>query len=160
MGMATIPLLANNMRINDILTPERTYSGVSLKSKKKVLEFAAETIATAYPGLFSEDIFETLCARERLGSTALGHGVALPHARLPTLKEPLGLLIRLREGISFDSEDNAPVDLVFVLVVPQATNDLHLKLLAQIAEKFSQAEFRDRLRHAPTSEVLYELATS
>ncbi|MFO1258373.1 MAG: PTS sugar transporter subunit IIA [Gammaproteobacteria bacterium] len=148
------------MKIHDILTPERTYSGVSLKSKKKVLEFAAETIARTYPGLFSEDIFETLCARERLGSTALGHGVALPHARLPFLQEPLGLLIRLREGVSFDSEDNTPVDLIFVLVVPQTTTDLHLQLLAQIAEIFSQAEFRESLRKAATSEVLYELATS
>lgn len=148
------------MKIDDILTPERTYSGVPLKSKKKVLEFAAEIITAAYPSLFAEDTFQALCARERLGSTALGHGVALPHARLSPLQEPLGLLIRLREGISFDSEDNTPVDLIFVLVVPQTASDLHLKLLAQIAEKFSQAEFRDRLREASTSEVLYELATS
>lgn len=148
------------MKINDILTPERTYSGVLLKSKKKVLEFAAEIISAAYPGLLTENIFEVLCARERLGSTSLGHGVALPHARLSPLQEPLGLLIRLREGISFDGDDNVPVDLIFVLVVPQTANDLHLKLLAQIAEKFNEAEFRDRLRQAPTSEVLYELATS
>lgn len=148
------------MMIRDILTPERIYTGVALKSKKKALEYAAEMIAVASPGLSSEDIFEMLCNRERLGSTALGHGIALPHARLDQLPEPLSLILRLREGIDFDSEDNMPVDLLFVLVVPTAATDVHLDLLRQIAEKFSNAEFRNGLRAAPTSEVIYELATS
>lgn len=110
------------------------------------------------------DILDALIGRERLGSTGLGHGVALPHSRVDRIESPLAALITLKEGVDFEAADGEPVDLVVGLLVPQDCNDDHLKILANLARRFSDAAFRERLRSHDNGEALYnelrELATT
>ncbi len=115
------------------------------QSKKRVLEHAADLLS-ASDAAQAEHIFARLLARERLGSTGLADGVALPHARLPDLVHSRGSFIRLRQAIDFDSEDGQPVDLVFVLLVPDTAHQDHLRLLAQLAALFRDAAVCRQLR--------------
>ena len=100
------------------------------------------------------DILDALIARERLGSTGLGHGVALPHSRMPGLDEPLAALVTLREGVDFESADGEPVDLVVGLLVPEDCNEEHLKILADLARRFSDAGLRRDLRECEDAAAL------
>ncbi len=115
-------------------------------SKKRALERVGELLATAAPNLSQEEIFEQLLERERLGSTGLGHGVALPHARLKGIEQACGVLVRLESGIDYDAIDGQPVDLLFGLLVPHDATQEHLQLLAKLASLFSKESFRDQLR--------------
>lgn len=124
-------------------------------SKKRVLERAARLLTVAGDEEPSTDqLFERLLERERLGSTGLAGGVALPHARIPGLKESRGAFLRLAEGVEFDALDGAPVDLVFALLVPDEANEEHLQLLAHLAGRFNDATLRERLREAEADEAL------
>jgi len=116
-------------------------------SKKRVLERAAQLLSDGDSEL-SESIFERLLERERLGSTGLAGGVALPHARMPGVTRTRGAFIRLAEPVDFDSLDDKPVDLVFALLVPEQATDEHLQLLAQLAGLFNDADMCARLRQA------------
>jgi PTS system nitrogen regulatory IIA component len=107
-------------------------------------------------GLDPADIFNRLIERERLGSTGLGHGVALPHARIGDRDVTVGAFIKLDQGVDFDSPDNEPADLLFALLVPEAHTDEHLQILASLAGMFSDNEFCASLRECKTSEQLYE----
>ena len=102
------------------------------------------------------DILDALIARERLGSTGLGHGIALPHSRMRDLAEPLAALVTLREGVDFQSADGEPVDVVLGLLVPEDCNDEHLKILATLARRFSDAGLREALRESEDGEALLE----
>jgi len=102
------------------------------------------------------DILDALISRERLGSTGLGHGVALPHSRLDIVDAPLAAMITLNEGVDFESGDGEPVDLVLGLLVPQDCNDEHLRILANLARRFNDAELRDALRGHDSGEELFE----
>lgn len=102
------------------------------------------------------DVLDALIVRERLGSTGLGHGVALPHSRMASIEKPLAAMITLNEGVDFDAADGEPVDLVLGLLVPQECNDEHLKILASLARRFSDAELRDKLRSFSSSDELLE----
>ena len=147
------------MRIAQFLTPGRTLIGVPGGSKKRLFETIAEFAANLHPETDAEDIFDGLIDRERLGSTGVGEGVAIPHCRLENCSEIIGILMRLDDPIDFDSIDNLPVDLVFTLLVPaEATND-HLLALQLIAEIFSQQDRRDQLRAATSDNELYLAAT-
>ncbi len=126
-------------------------------SKKRVLERVGELLATAAPNLSSEEIFEQLLERERLGSTGLGHGVALPHARLKGIKQACGVLVRLASGVDYDAIDGQPVDLLFGLLVPHDATQEHLQLLAKLASLFSQVSFRDQLRKAQDCDAVMAL---
>lgn len=128
-------------------------------SKKRVLEHAARLLATdgEEPGV--EQMFERLLERERLGSTGLAGGVALPHARMPGIRESRGAFLRLAEAVAFDALDGEPVDLVFALLVPEDANEEHLQLLAQLATRFNDPNLRERLREADAEETL-QLLTS
>ncbi len=105
-------------------------------SKKKILEYIADRISSEVPEINAKELFEALVSRERLGTTGLGSGVAIPHCRCKACPEPVGLFIRLAEPVDFDSVDRKPVDLVFALIVPEGENQEHLEILKALAEKF------------------------
>ncbi|HEY5972007.1 MAG TPA: PTS sugar transporter subunit IIA [Pseudoxanthomonas sp.] len=120
-----------------------------------VLEAAAGLLACHEAG--AEDLRTSLQARERLGSTAIGHGIALPHGRLPTLEAPRGALLRLEPAIDFDAADGEAVDLVFAMAVPDHYTHQHLMLLSELAERFSDERFRNALRSAPDAQAMRAL---
>lgn len=128
-------------------------------SKKRVLEHAAQLLSHDDSEL-AERIFERLLERERLGSTGLAGGVALPHARMPGLSGTQGAFLRLNRPVEFDSIDRQPVDLVFALLVPEEATDEHLKLLAGLARLFHDAALREKLRHANAEQTLGILTRS
>jgi len=146
-------------RLSDILTAERTACGIQVASKKRALEKLAELIASAAPGLLPGEVFDCLLARERLGSTGLGHGVALPHGRLPEVDHPVGAFLRLRGAVDYDAIDREPVDLLFGLLLPDGTADENLKVLASLAERLDDAGLRERLRASERCEDLFRLIT-
>ncbi|MBD8491890.1 PTS IIA-like nitrogen regulatory protein PtsN [Pseudomonas syringae] len=143
------------IRLEDILTPGRSLVNVPGGSKKRVLEQIARLIGREVQNLSADDVFEKLLAREKLGSTGFGNGIAIPHCRLADCAEPISAVLQLEKAVDFDAIDGAPVDLLFVLLVPQAATDEHLKLLSQIAGMLDRSEVRSRLRSATDSEDLY-----
>ena len=145
------------IRLESILTPGRSLVNVPGGSKKKALEQIANLIAREVPDLEMQDVFEALIAREKLGSTGFGNGIAIPHCRLPGCHAPLSAVLRLDSAVDFDAIDGAPVDLLFVLLVPEAATDEHLELLRQIASMLDRSEVRERLRQAQSSEALYQV---
>jgi PTS system nitrogen regulatory IIA component len=149
----------SSITIEAILSPGLTRKSFPGSSKKKVLEHISEAVAEAHPALTSHQIFDNLVARERLGSTGIGQGIAIPHSRLEQCQQVIGCLFVLKEQVSFDAIDNQPVDLLFVLIVPKEASSEHLELLSQIAEKFNDRAFCDKLRHANSDEDLYNLMT-
>ncbi len=140
-----------------LLALDRIAVDLSISSKKRVLEQAAQLLGVALEEPTSEQIFERLLERERLGSTGLGGGVALPHARMPGVTEARGAFLRLAEAVEFESMDDQPVDLVFALLVPQEATEEHLQLLANLAEIFSQADNCAQLRQADRPETVFRL---
>lgn len=149
----------NEMHIGDFITPERIGYRLRAASKKRALELVSGLIAS--DGRLAEtEVFDCLLARERLGSTGLGHGIAIPHGRLKDINRISGALVRLEQVIDFDAIDGAPVDIVCALVVPTHAAETHLQLLASLAALFSQAEVRERLRRAQSAADLYVALTS
>ncbi|MCQ4314082.1 PTS IIA-like nitrogen regulatory protein PtsN [Stutzerimonas sp. VN223-3] len=144
------------IRIENILTPGRSLVNVPGGSKKRVLEQIAKVIGQDLPDLDPQTIFESLIAREKLGSTGFGNGIAIPHCRMPGCVSPLSAVLRLDAPVDFDAIDGAPVDLLFVLLVPAAATDEHLELLRQIASMLDREEVRERLRRATTGQDLYQ----
>ncbi|AMO74645.1 MULTISPECIES: PTS IIA-like nitrogen regulatory protein PtsN [Pseudomonas] len=145
------------IRLEQILSPGRSLVNVPGGSKKRVLEQIANLVVKDLPGLDAQDIFESLVARERLGSTGFGNGIAIPHCRLTGCKAPISAILHLDAPVDFDALDGAPVDLVFVLLVPEAATEEHLELLRQIASMLDRAEVRERLRRASDGEALYQI---
>lgn len=145
------------IRLDQILTPERCVVGAPGGSKKKVLEFAARLLGNSFAQLDQNNLLDCLNARERLGSTGFGNGIAIPHCRLSGCDQPVGALIHLQTPVDFDAIDGAPVDLLFVLLVPETATDEHLELLRQIASIFDQDSLRDQLRAASNARQLYQL---
>ena len=143
------------MNIINLLTPERMRSGARVNSKKRSLELLSELITGNEADPATRAIFESLIGRERLGSTGLGKGVALPHARVAGIEQPIGALVHLQTPIDFDAIDKQPVDLLFALVVPEHSTDEHLRILANLAEMFSDQPFCDQLRQSETPEEMY-----
>lgn len=135
------------MHLIDLLAPVRVRADVRATSKKHLLELTAATLIE--PGDDPElerRIYDSLCARERLGSTALGHGVAIPHGRIEGLSAPAGAFLKLASALPFDATDGQPVDLIFALVVPEHFTQQHLLLLSQLAEMFNDRDFCKKLR--------------
>ena len=128
----------------------------SLLSKKRVFERAAEEMGGAL-NLSSETIYRALLAREKLGSTAIGEGIAIPHCRINECAVAAGCLVTLQKPIDFGSADGQDVDIIFVLLVPEEATEAHLKLLAALARSFSNAEVRDRVRQTQDPEALKQL---
>lgn len=132
--------------LGDIFSLDRICCGADASSKKKTLEMLSDLMASAHGAPDSRAVADRLLAREKLGSTALGHGVAIPHGRCANLSSAVAAFIKLREGVDFDAPDGEPVDLVVGLLVPEECTDGHLQLLALLAELFSQRAVRDKLR--------------
>lgn len=145
------------MQLADVLDPDRIAVDISVSSKKSLLEKASELLASSPDGGDAREIFESLCQRERLGSTGLGHGVAIPHGRVGGQSGVTGAVIRLRHPIDFDAPDQERVDLFFALSVPDQCSNVYLRLLADIAQRFGDASQREQLRQAATSDELLKL---
>jgi nitrogen PTS system EIIA component len=135
-------LLAN------LLPAENIVLDLEASSKKRVFEQAG-LVFENNQGIARAAVFDSLFAREKLGSTGLGQGVAIPHGRIKGLKEARGAFLRLAAPVPFDSPDGKPVSLLFVLLVPEQANELHLQILSELAQRFSERTFRDALLAAP-----------
>lgn len=137
-----------------ILKPGSVSVAENASSKKRVLEQAARLLTAGAEEPTSEQVFERLLERERLGSTGLAGGVALPHARMPGIEESRGAYLRLAEPVEFDALDGQAVDLVFALVVPEDATEEHLRLLARLASMFNDEALRESLREADSERSL------
>lgn len=148
------------MLIADILTPERMLCGVQANSKRRVLEHLSRLFAKHNPDLDSDEIYQHLFERERLGSTGIGKNVAIPHARMANLEHTMAAFIQLEQGVDFDAIDGERVDLTFALLVPQSATheqETHLKTLAHLAAMFSDDDWREQLRNAASVAKKYQL---
>ena len=132
---------------------------LDVSSKKRMFEQAGLLFENNL-GIARSLVFDSLFARERLGSTGLGQGVAIPHGRIKGLKEPGGAFLRLANGVAFDAPDGQPVKLVFVLLVPEQANEHHLQILSELAQMLSDREFRDMLSTEPDVAALHRAITA
>ncbi|MCG8668677.1 MAG: PTS IIA-like nitrogen regulatory protein PtsN [Pseudomonadales bacterium] len=144
------------MDVNEIISLDRTFYDVEGTSKKRVLENAAGLIAQQAPEFTANELFDSLISREKLGSTAIGKGVAIPHCRAKHCTNTVGALLKLQEPVDFDAMDHEPVDLMFVLLVPEEATEEHLQLLSQVAQRFSDENIRDALRRATDKEHFFQ----
>lgn len=147
------------MELHDILTPDRIAAGLTASSKKKLLEIVSQLLTHNDTGTDPQTAFQCLIERERLGSTGIGEGVALPHGRMKGLKQAIGAFAVLKTEMDYDAIDRKPVRLVFALLVPENATTEHLQLLAKLASLFSQKLLREKLLHAKTPEELYTYLT-
>lgn len=145
------------MKLSEVLAADRVGSGVSATSKKRALEELSKLLSLGASSIGESDILTALAGREKLGSTGLGHGVAIPHGRIAGIEQAVGAFVRLKQAIDYDAHDGQPVDLLFGLLVPQAATEQHLKILAGIAEAFSEDEFCAQLRDADDDSALFTL---
>ena len=146
--MLNLPALIDKQRIEC----KGAYS-----SKKRALEAMANLLTTDQKKKSAQAIFETLLNRERLGSTALGYGIAIPHGRMEQIKEPIIAILTLAKGIDFDAPDGQNVDILFALLVPTECNETHLEVLAALAEKLSDEALREHLRKASTPDAVLNI---
>jgi len=146
------------MQLEDILTPERCHNKIEGVSKKRVLTKISAFISKNMGAIEPDEIFNALMAREQLGSTGLGNGIAIPHCRVPMCEDIIGTLVTLSEPVDFDAIDGKPVDILFVLIVPEQQHDEHIKTLAGLATLFNDEDFCYTLRHTNDSEDLYNIA--
>jgi len=147
------------MEISEILSPERVLTNVVINSKKAALETLAGLIASADPEMTQTEVFESLIARERLGSTGLGHGIALPHGRRKGGVRTIAAFMRLQTGIQYDAIDHKPVDLLFALLVPQESTEEHLNILSRLATMFSDNVLVNEVRSVETAEAVFATLT-
>jgi PTS system nitrogen regulatory IIA component len=148
------------MEISDFLTPDRVLLDVRARDKNQLVNEIARSFGRLVPGLTPEAVQAALAAREQLGSTGLGAGFALPHARIEGLQYYVGLFVRLAKPIDFDAIDGKPVTLVFVLLIPSETTTPHVAALAAISRKFRDAELVTSLRQTKTHVEAYSFLTN
>lgn len=147
------------MTISALLSKDRIFINTDITSKKRLLEFIASQASSQ---LSTEEtrLYCNLLDRERLGSTGLGRGFAVPHARMADVDEAFGVFIKLNQAINFEAPDNLPVDLVFAIVIPEEATDQHLQILSALAKIFSQQDVCESIRQAETSEQIVNLIES
>jgi len=143
-------------RLAAILPSAQALVQVDVTSKKRAFEEAGLLFENMH-GLNRALVADSLFARERLGSTGLGHGVAIPHGRIKGLKSPLAAVFRLTQAIGFDSPDEQPVCLLFFLLVPEASTQKHLEILSEIAEMLNDSGFRESLKQCTVAQDLHQL---
>ncbi len=144
------------MQLDKLLNPERISCKQHVTSKKRALEMMCEQLASGQSQLDESQIFSCMLERERLGSTSMGHGVAIPHSRMEGVEQALIALAVLEQGIDYDAIDGQKVDILFALLVPQECTEEHLQILASAAEMFSDAELCRDLRHADSAQAIYD----
>lgn len=149
-------LLMTMKPLAKILQETHVLLGADCSSKKRVFEQAG-LIFENHNGIARSTVFDSLFAREKLGSTGLGQGIAIPHGRIKGLKQAVGAFIRLQEPIGFEAPDGRPVDLLFILLVPEAATESHLQILSELATRFSSKTFRESLSGAPDAEAVCQL---
>jgi len=142
-----------------ILNASHVALDLQASSKKRLFEQAG-LLFENLDGIARSLVFDSLFAREKLGSTGLGQGVAIPHGRIKGLKEALGAFVRLAQPVPFDAPDGAPVSLVFVLLVPEKATEKHLQILSELAQMFSDKSLREAMSRAPDAAALYELVAA
>ena len=145
------------MNIESILTPERTFANLESTSKKRLLEKASGVLAGAEPGISEQHLYSKLIAREKIGPTAIGNGIAIPHCRVECSKT-FAALFKLSRGIDFGAIDEVPVRIVFVLIAPQNEANIHLEILAMLASRFASPVFFEAVLGAENDKDLYETA--
>ncbi len=146
------------MSLSDLLSKEALLFSVKVGSKKQLLQELSDK-ASEISGISSRQIFETLLQRERLGSTAVGNGVAIPHGKLERLETIVGIFARLEHPVEFDAPDEQPVDLVFLLLAPEGAGADHLKALSRIARVLRNEETAQQLRDAEDPQALFGVLT-
>lgn len=146
------------MLISSMLSPTRTRAKVEGSSKKRVLQTLAKLFADQIEGLDQDKLFQSLLNRERLGSTGIGEGIAIPHCRFDTGGSTYAACMSLNEPVDFDAIDSKPVDIVFAMLVPENAEQSHLETLASLAEAMHQHQFVNSLRKAATDRQLYDAA--
>ncbi|MFG1297708.1 MULTISPECIES: PTS IIA-like nitrogen regulatory protein PtsN [Xanthobacter] len=147
------------MPLADLLVPNAVFPMLRASSKKQVLQELAQQ-ASQLVDRDQREIFETLLQRERLGSTGVGNGIAIPHGKLPNLDKLVGLFARLEKPIDFESLDGEPVDLVFLLLAPEAAGADHLKALARVARMLRDPDVVEKLRATRDATLMYNLLTA
>jgi len=146
------------MALSDLLSADSILGTLSATNRKQALQVMSEA-AAAKLGLDSRIIFDAVMERERLGSTGVGDGVAIPHARLEGLDHVFGLFARLKHPIDFDAIDGRPVDLIFLLLAPATSSAEHLKALARISRVFRREDFRSHLRATDSRDGMFAILT-
>lgn len=147
------------MTVSALLSPQTIFLDTEITSKKKLLELIANIVAdrTKLP---ESTIYNNLLNRERLGSTGLGQGFAVPHARLNDLDKTMAFFFRLKDAVNFEAPDNQPVDLVFTIIIPEEATEEHLLILSSLARIFSREEFCDAIRNAASKDEIAQIIRS
>ncbi|KAA5602930.1 PTS IIA-like nitrogen regulatory protein PtsN [Blastochloris sulfoviridis] len=146
------------MPLSDLVAPNAVYPSLRVNSKKQALQELAER-AAELTGHSEREIFETLLQRERLGSTGVGNGIAIPHGKMAKMDRLFGLFARLEKPIDFEALDGEPVDLIFLLLAPESAGADHLKALARIARLLRDQDIAQRLRASRDAQALYVVLT-
>ncbi len=146
------------MEIADLVSVDGVVADLKVSSKKQALQELSQR-AAALTGLHERAIFDTLLERERLGTTGVGVGIAIPHGKLPDLDRLHGLFARLAQPIDFEAIDEQPVDLIFLLLAPESAGADHLKALARVSRLLRDKMVCDKLRGSDTAEAIYALLT-
>lgn len=144
------------MQLNEVLSLDCTKSAVQCTSKKRALEIISE-IAAQHSGLDSTQLFECMLSREKVGTTGIGNGIAIPHGRIFDSEQAIAILIQCEEPVDFDAIDNRPVDILFALLVPDDQCKTHLTTLSLMAEKLNDKATLKSLRNAQSDQELYDI---
>ena len=145
------------MNVADFINRDSILVNIESKSKKNILETISENLATGDSSQ-KDTIFDKLYEREKLGTTAFGQGIAIPHARIPNIKSPKILFMKLSEGIEFDALDKQKVDLIFSLIVPDTKDDSHIQILSKVASLMDSENFIKKIRDlSDKQEILHFL---
>ncbi len=142
--------------IAKLLPASNVLLDLDVSSKKRVFEQVGLLFENNHDVARSQ-VFDSLFAREKLGSTGLGQGIAIPHGRIKNIKDAIGAVVRLKQPIPFDAPDGQNVNLIFVLLVPERATDQHLQILSELAQMFSDKPFRERLLLAENAAALHKL---
>ena len=142
-----------------LIPPANVARDISVSSKKRLFEHLGLLFENNH-GVASSVVFDSLFVRERLGSTGLGHGIAIPHGRIKGLKDALGAFLRLSAPVPFDAPDGKPVNLVFALLVPEQATERHLQILSELAQMFSDRTLRESMSAAADAAGLHQLISS
>jgi len=145
------------MQITDIISPEKIKCDIKVSSKKGALEELSKILANDVSSLTYTEVFDCINARERLGSTGLGNGIAIPHGRMKEIQEPVSAFIHLSEAVEYDALDQKPVDLMFGLLVPEDSTDEHLQILATLANLFDDKTIIRELRDSHSADEIYDV---